>query len=203
MKKIFASPTPKILASEQAHADFIRACSGEAMVLLENDGVLPLKTVGNIALYGNGARQTVKGGTGSGDVNSRYVVSIEQGLEAAGFTVTTKAWMAEYDRIAAEEKRGYDEEIAAEATKAGVPSVIIALNKPYHFKSFAPITDEDVAASNTDTAVYVLARNSGEGADRFDEPGDYRLLDGELENLKKLAANYKKVVVLLNVAEDG
>ena len=71
----------------------------DSMVLLENDGVLPLAGPQKVALYGNGARATVKGGTGSGEVNSRFSVSVEQGLEAAGFTVTTKQWLAEQDRV--------------------------------------------------------------------------------------------------------
>ena len=63
------------------------------MVLLENDGALPLKNTGKIALYGAGARHTIKGGTGSGDVNSREVINIEQGLKDAGFTITTDRWL--------------------------------------------------------------------------------------------------------------
>ena len=67
-----ATPTAEVTASEQAHSDFIRQIAGECMVLLENDGTLPLKNPGKVALYGNGARATVKGGTGSGDATSDY-----------------------------------------------------------------------------------------------------------------------------------
>lgn len=77
------------------------------MVLLENDGTLPLSGPGRIALYGNGARATVKGGTGSGEVNSRFVVNIEEGLEAAGFTVTTKAWLDAQQQATREEYDQY------------------------------------------------------------------------------------------------
>ncbi len=63
--------------------------AAEGMVLLENKGILPLKETQKIALYGNGARRTLKGGTGSGDVNERHSVSLEEGLIQAGFTVTT------------------------------------------------------------------------------------------------------------------
>lgn len=199
MKKIFASLSTEISPSEQAHLDFVRDHSGEAMVLLENDGTLPLKTVGKIALYGNGARRTVKGGTGSGDVNSRFVVNVEQGLEAAGFTITTKNWLDGMDRAAENDYRGYEAMLNEESARTGMRAGLIAINKPFHPKATNPITDEDVVASDTDTAIYVLARNSGEGSDRFDEPGDYQLLQGEVENLKKLAGCYKKVIVLLNV----
>lgn len=57
----------------------VRAFAGECVVVLENNGVLPLESTGKIALYGNGARHMIKGGTGSGDVNSRYIVNIEDG----------------------------------------------------------------------------------------------------------------------------
>ena len=57
---------------------------------VENDGTLPFSGAGKLALYGSGARSTIKGGTGSGDVNVRHFVNIEEGLEHAGFTITTK-----------------------------------------------------------------------------------------------------------------
>ena len=92
-----ANPSPEVTASERSHSDSVRRIAGECMVLLENDGTLPLSGPQKVALYGNGARATVKGGTGSGEVNSRYSVSVEQGLEEAGFEITTKQWLAEQD----------------------------------------------------------------------------------------------------------
>ena len=64
----------------------------EGIVLLKNDGTIPM-TPSNIALFGNGAAVTTKGGTGSGEVNERHSVDILEGLENAGFKVTTKAWI--------------------------------------------------------------------------------------------------------------
>ena len=92
----------------------------ECIVLLENDGVLPLKKTGKLALYGAGARMTVKGGTGSGDVNSRTVINIEQGLEAAGFEITTKSWMDGYSADVAKAKQDYFMNLKARAAKEGV-----------------------------------------------------------------------------------
>lgn len=90
MAEYFASRSPEISRREKAHMEAVRALAGECMVLLENNGALPLGAPGGedihkLALYGNGARHTVKGGTGSGDVNSRMVVTIEEGLKNAGF----------------------------------------------------------------------------------------------------------------------
>ena len=81
------------------HLDIVRALAPECMVLLRSDGALPLTEPGQIALFGSGARHTVKGGTGSGDVNSRHVTTIEEGLEAAGFTIVTRPWLEAYDRV--------------------------------------------------------------------------------------------------------
>ena len=70
----------------------------EAIVLLENDCALPL-TNRTTALFGNGASRTIKGGTGSGEVNERHSVSVLEGMENSGFTITTKDWISEYDHL--------------------------------------------------------------------------------------------------------
>lgn len=67
--------------------------------MLKKDGSFPLEKPCALALYGSGARRTVKGGTGSGEVNSRTFVTAEAGLEAAGFTVTTKPWLEHYGAL--------------------------------------------------------------------------------------------------------
>ncbi|WP_026525666.1 glycoside hydrolase family 3 C-terminal domain-containing protein [Butyrivibrio sp. MB2005] len=74
-----------------------RKAAAEGMVLLKNDGVLPLKDGEKIALYGGGASYTVKGGTGSGMVNNRNNVSITEGLKAAGFDFLNIDWLQAYD----------------------------------------------------------------------------------------------------------
>lgn len=82
------------------------------MTLLENDGTLPLAGAGKVAVYGNGVRHTVKGGTGSGDVNTRTVVTIEQGLKEAGFEILTGKWLDEYDKVLADAQAAYQAELA-------------------------------------------------------------------------------------------
>ena len=84
---------------EIKHREIVRSISPECMVLLKTDGSFPLHTPCRIALHGNAARKTIKGGTGSGDVNVRSFVTVEQGLENAGFTITTKEWLDGYDAI--------------------------------------------------------------------------------------------------------
>ena len=184
---------------ERTHLERVRSMAGECMVLLENDGTLPLTMPGKIALYGNGARATVKGGTGSGEVNSRFVVNIEEGLEAAGFTVTTKAWLDAQQQATREEYDRYWAQLTKKAEQAHTDPVFFSWSEPFVARNVVPVTEEMIAQTETDTAVYVLARNSGEGADRQNIPGDYQLLPGELEMLTTLGRAYQKVIVLLNV----
>ena len=72
---IYASNTKDISELELQNRYLALECAKEAIVLLKNDGILPLKDQ-KIALFGSGAKKTIKGGTGSGEVNERYSVSI-------------------------------------------------------------------------------------------------------------------------------
>ncbi len=199
----FLAPTsPEVTEREIRNQARVRAIAGDCMVLLENDGTLPLKQKGNIALFGNGARGTVKGGTGSGDVYVRETITIEEGLRREGFTVTTKAWMDRQEQVKQAEEEAYEKAMIDAAVAAGQPReaarMMIVLN-PLSPKALVEITEEDVRNSDADTAVYVLARNSGEGKDRKAEPGDYLLSDMEIRNIRFLAEKYKKLIILLNV----
>lgn len=202
MSKYLAPVSPEITDREIRHQARVRAIAGDCMVLLENDGALPLKSAGRIALFGSGARATVKGGTGSGDVYVRETISVEEGLRREGFTVATGAWLDRQDQAAADERRAYEQAAIAAAVAAGQPEeaarMMMMLN-PLTPKALAEITEEDVKASGTDTAVFVLARNSGEGKDRNAEPGDYELSEAEIRSLRFLGEHYEKLIVLLNI----
>ena len=65
------------------------ACEG--IVLLKNEGVLPFASK-RVALYGNGATRTIKGGTGSGEVNERHSVTIFEGMKDRGFDIASQTW---------------------------------------------------------------------------------------------------------------
>ena len=79
----YGSIVPEMSSRECRNAALARRAAAESFVLLQNDGTLPMMAK-KVALYGMGARKTVSGGEGSGDVAPRYKVSIEQGLENAG-----------------------------------------------------------------------------------------------------------------------
>jgi beta-glucosidase len=99
MAKIYATKNPEISAREIRNMNRARKIAAQGMVLLENHNVLPLAHAKTIAAFGSGVRKTVKGGIGSGDVNSRLIVNVEQGLEEAGFVITTKEWLDQYDCV--------------------------------------------------------------------------------------------------------
>ena len=65
---------------ERIHNRLVRNTASECVVLLNYDGAFPLEKPCTVALYGHGARSTITGGTGSGEVNSREVINIEKGL---------------------------------------------------------------------------------------------------------------------------
>ena len=200
MAKYFASSTNEISSREQEHMEEVRSFAAECMLLLENDGTLPLAGTRKIALFGNGARHTVKGGTGSGDVNSRKVFTIEEGLADAGFSITTGDWLDRYDRIREEAQEAYHQKVAEIAAEKGIPPFGVYFEYAFPEPEHPAVTREDMEASDTDTAVYVISRNSGEGADRYVKRGDYLLLESERDNLTLLGGYYKKVIVVLNVA---
>jgi len=198
MAKIYATVHPEISEREIRHQDKVRKLTPEGMVLLENNGILPLKDEKKIALYGTGARKTIKGGTGSGDVNSRKIITIEQGMENAGVRITTKKWLDGYDKIYQEGYWNYIKDARAKIA-TGTHIVDILFGYPFQIPEHQPITAEDIKISDTDTAIYVISRNSGEGTDRSNTKGDYQLSDRELESLCFLEQYYKNTVVLFNV----
>lgn len=114
---------------EREHIEAVRALSPECMVLLRNDGVLPFDRAGKIALYGSGARNTIKGGTGSGDVNVRHFVNVEEGLENAGFEITTKAWLDAYDTVLDNAKSAFARDLKARAESSGMPLFLFLIDR--------------------------------------------------------------------------
>ena len=97
------------------HSAVVRRAGAECAVLLKSDGSFPLRAPCALALYGSGARLTVKGGTGSGEVNSSRFVTAEEGLEAAGFQITSKAWLDRYDALRLEAKQRFVRRLGAPA----------------------------------------------------------------------------------------
>lgn len=199
MAKIFAPNTPDISQRGIDHMVLTRKMAGECMVLLQNNGILPLRKRGKVALFGAGTRKTIQGGTGSGAVYTRSNVPIERGLENAGFEITTKEWITRHEERCKTAHREYMEWVPQTAKEQGCEEIQVLFENPYHEPEMPEITADDVAASDTDTVVYVLSRNSGEGADRFAAEGDYFLSEMERKHIKAITVSYRHVIVVLNI----
>lgn len=197
MKILKATTNQSASELELKNRQLARKAASEGFVLLENDGTLPLREH-RIALYGAGARMTVKGGTGSGAVRERYSVSIEQGLTSAGFEIASTPWLDRFDRFYADTYEAYRQEQEERVRGMREFYKILGTVTPFRHPTGIPITEEDVKTSACDTALYVLARQAGEGNDRADEQGDYRLDDIERENLEFVSAHYRNLVVIIN-----
>jgi len=187
-----ATTSNAVSEREKKNAKFSMDATTEGMVLLENkNNTLPIASKGKIALFGGGAINTIKGGSGSGDVNQRYKVSVQDAFKNAGYDITSSKWMENYQE---KYNKGYKEWYAKNANNP-----YILMMPPYQLADYK-LTDDDIAAaSGTDTAIYVVSRSSGEGADRTETKGDYYLTDEEYANIKKMAESFKNSIVLLNV----
>lgn len=179
---------------ELEHIEKVRALSPECMVLLKSDGSFPLDAPGKIALYGNAARKTIKGGTGSGDVNVRHYPNVEEGLENAGFTITSKAWLDGYDAIWQDANKAFKAGIKAKIATEGLSAIMLGIGAIMQEPEYdLPLDGEG------DTAIYVLGRISGEGADRAPEKGNFLLTDTEIRDILCLQKRYKRFLLVLNV----
>ena len=163
MVKFYATTDPEVSEREKKNQTLSRKIAAEGMVLLENNGILPMHLKGKkIALFGSGARHTIQGGTGSGEVNTRTVSTVEHGLENAGAQVVTKAWLDRYDSIVLQEKEKHINGLKERYSDA--PEMAFWAMFSYRNPLTIPLEAQDMAASDESIAIYVLSRNSGEGS---------------------------------------
>ena len=201
-RKIIPMPLPgtdtqEIQPWEKEHAAVARKAAAESFVLLKNEeATLPVPKGSRIALYGVGAVETIKGGTGSGDVNERYAISIAQGLREAGYILTDEEWLAGAEKAYREARIAWKNTIMESATGDLRRFFYHYASHPFIFPGGDPVPD---VPGDTDTAVYVISRIAGEGADRNVAPGDYLLTEAEEAAIHTLCRQYARVVLLLNV----
>ena len=177
----------------KAHAQVSRSSATEGMVLLKNEGALPLaKDCKMIALYGTSSYDMYVVGTGSGSVNYEHAVGLNEGLTAAGYKLEpsvssayTKYVQENNSRVSA---RNF---MRTNLTNHVIPESLV--RKPYQYRA-------DAIAS--DIAIITIGRSCGESADRGYE-GDYTLTDIEQGLIKDVCDAFhskgKKVVVILNI----
>ncbi len=165
----------------EEHIALSRQVATEGMVLLENNGLLPLKENTTVALFGIGSIDYVQGGGGSGAVFPSYVRNIYEGFmlkspKISVFEPVTKYYYDYALPLLPEHKgdRLFDE--------IAVPSELI-----------------EEAAKNSDVAVITIHRYSCENLDRSSEKGDFYLTDVEEKMVNDVTAAFEHSVVVLNV----
>lgn len=179
---------------EKKHIEMLRSCLPECTVLLKKNGDFPLASAGKIALYGSGVRKTIKGGTGSGEVNSRYYDTVEAGFEQAGFTITTKSWLDAYDRVVEKAQQEFNRQLRLRAKEQHSNVMLLAMG------AVVPEPDYELPLqAEGDTALYVLSRISGEGTDRKPEKGEIQLTATERRDILKLSKMFPHFMLVLNV----
>lgn len=177
---------------EKRNLEIAYKAACESIVLLENRGALPIKGK-KVALYGAGASHTIKGGTGSGEVNERHSITVLEGMEAAGFEITTKRWIQDYEILY---KKG--EEAFRKRKWKNVLKNPMSILADYPGTDGRLIDEEDIKESKAEYCVYVLSRQAGEGVDRREEKGDMYVTDIERANIAKCAEHYEHFILLIN-----
>lgn len=162
-----------------------RSAVAEGVVLLENNGALPLELSESLAVFGRMAEHYYKSGTGSGGmVNVDRVYSIVDGLLECGVTLNAELRAAYADW---EKENPLDPGIGWGG-------------EPWSQQEM-PLADELAAsaAAKSPAALCIIGRTAGEEQDATDTEGSYRLTAAELEMLKTVRAHFGKMTVLLNV----
>ena len=197
----------------KAHAAVTRQSAAEGMVLMKNGQlkmdngqqaapVLPFgENIKNVALYGCTSYDFIAGGTGSGNVNHAYVVSLLDGLKNGGYTVSDEL-KATYEQYIAEAKEAQKKALE-EMAKKDKQAAMLAGFMPGTLPAEKQFTADELAAqaNMADVAIITIGRISGEFIDR--KVADFNLNDSELKLIQQVCDVYhkagKQVVVLLNI----
>ena len=178
-------PDGKRMTSCDEHIALSQKAASEGMVLLENDGTLPLKKGTKVALFGMGTLDYTKGGGGSGAVYCKYTYNFYEGFKLK------EPFISVYEPVT---KYYYDyamEHLDEYAGERNNDHLVPCIELPEKL-----LND---AAKECDVAVITISRTSHEGADRFSEKGDFYLTDDEQQTVDAVTAVFDKCVVILNV----
>ena len=178
----------------KAHAEISRQSAAEGMVLLKNSEALPLpESVRKVAAFGITSYDFISGGTGSGDVNKAYNVSLREGLNNAGYQLNAELAAMYENYISAENDRNKPD--------AGNPfAMFMPRTRPAEMLLSSAVLKK--MAAETDVALLTAGRTSGEFLDRK-LPDDFGLSNNERRLIQDVCNAYhaagKKVVVILNI----
>ncbi len=199
MRTFTGTTSDGVTSRELANRKLARRAAAEGFVLLKNEGhFLPVEKNSKIALYGAGAVKTIKGGTGSGDVNERDCVSICQGMKQAGFIITSEKWLDSYAALYDQARLEWKEAIMKRVEEYDGNFFRAYSSIPFTMPCGSPLDMEAARADDADTAVFVLSRIAGENKDRHDEAGDYYITEEEKALLSQVSEAYENIVLVIN-----
>ncbi len=176
-----------------AHAQITRQSSTEGMVLLKNNGVLPVSELKTVALFGVNSYDFMSGGLGSGAVNVPYVVDMVEGLKNVGVSTTP---------LLTEIYQNYVKYAKAKL-KADKNPIMWFLDTGTPKLDEIEISERCVAheAKEADAAIITIGRQAGEGMDREIE-GEFNLTANEKAMIERVSDQFrpagKPVIVILN-----
>ena len=171
----------KRLTGCKEHIALSRKVAGEGMVLLENNGILPIKKGSTVSLFGVGNIDYVKGGGGSGMVYCEYVRDIYDGFaeKSDSVSIYEPVYKYYYDYVA--------------------PLIINYGEEQFLEEIEVPMDIIEDAAANSDLAIITIHRFSGEGWDRSSSKGDFYLTDTEQKLVDDVTSKFAHSVVVLDV----
>lgn len=156
----------------------------ESIILLKNKKVLPLNAKESVALFGRCQIDSFFVGYGSGgDSQAPYKITILDAILEAGYALD-KTFVKAYQTWCSQNKVGQFD-----------------WGKWPRSLEEMPLSEAQIkeAAKKSETAIFVIGRSSGEDRESLLKEGSYYLTQTEKDILKSLRANFKKLVVLLNV----
>ena len=186
----------------KAHAAVTRQSAAEGMVLMKNNKALPFdQDIKNVALYGCTSYDFIAGGTGSGNVNHAYVISLVDGLKNGGYVISDEL-KNKYETYIADSKKKAEAALK-EMEKKDPKNASLVKFLPGTLPAEKQFTIDELTkqAKTSDVAVITIGRISGEFMDR--NVSNFNLNDSETKLIKQVCDVYhkagKQVVVLLNI----
>ena len=163
----------------------LRRVAAEGAVLLENNGVLPLAEGTKVSLFGRVQHNWFYTGYGSGgDVNRPYAVNLIEGIRNCDKLILNETLAQKYENWCSE----------------NIINDSVWGMWPRYYPEM-PVDDITVASASkeSDCAVVVIGRSSGEDRENVLEKGSYYITDDEKKLLDSVTKSFEKVIILLNI----
>ena len=156
-----ATESREIQPYEKEHINFLKENSAECTFFLNKNDAFPLDKPCKLLLVGAGACETIKAGTGSDEVESRYIVTCEQCLESAGFEIVSKDWLEKFPQFKKAKRESFVNYIKQ------LSEDMDGVAAEFQMGGAQPETEYDLPLEyQADAAIFIVSRISGENQDR-------------------------------------